>query len=88
VKYSKLHKKAIAHAVVASLAFLFFFPVGAILIRLLSFPGLVWFHSIFQLIGQIIFTVAFALGIELAEEFHYVSVSSVALVKAGLTTHR
>jgi hypothetical protein len=88
MKYSKLHKKAVAHAVVASLAFLFFFPVGAIFIRLLSFPGLVWLHGIFQLIGQIVFTVAFALGVELAEELHYVSTVRGYVYEAKLIQHR
>jgi hypothetical protein len=72
LKYSKLQSKVVAHAVLASLAFLGFFPLGAISIRLLSFPGIVWFHAFCQIFGQVLFTIAFALGVDLAQEFYYV----------------
>lgn len=62
----------IAHGVLASLAFVVFFPFGAISIRLFSFPGLVWFHAIFQVLAYLIFIAAFGLGIYLATQIHLV----------------
>lgn len=53
----------IAHGVLAVLAFVIFFPVGAILIRLGSFRGVWLIHGIFQLFAYIIYIVAFGLGI-------------------------
>jgi hypothetical protein len=41
----------IAHAVLAPVAFVLFFPLGAISTRLMSFKGLIWFHA-----GWMIFT--------------------------------
>lgn len=58
----------IAHGVLASLAFVLFFPFGAILIRLGSFPGVVWLHATFQLIAYMVYIIAFALGVYLATQ--------------------
>ena len=56
----------IAHGVMAALAFVILFPVGAISIRLLSFPGLVWFHAAFQAFAYLAFLIAFGLGVHIA----------------------
>jgi hypothetical protein len=56
-------KILIAHGVLAALAFVIFFPVGAILIRLGSFRGVWLVHGIFQLFAYIVYIVAFGLGI-------------------------
>lgn len=56
----------IAHGVLASLAFVIFFPVGAILIRVASFPGLVWIHAAFQAFAYVIYIAAVGLGIYIA----------------------
>lgn len=45
------------------MAFGFLFPVGGIIIRLLSFPGLWLVHGISQIIAYILFTAALGLGI-------------------------
>lgn len=58
----------IAHGVMAGLAFAVFFPLGAISIRLLSFPGLVWFHAGVQIFAYLFYTVAFGLGIYMARD--------------------
>lgn len=60
----------IAHGVLASLAFVILFPMGAITIRLASFPGVVWFHAAFQVFAYIIYIVAFGLGVYLATEMN------------------
>jgi hypothetical protein len=46
-----------AHAIMAPLAFVLFFPLGAMAIRLLSFQGVVWFHA-----GWMVFTYIIVLG--------------------------
>lgn len=59
-----------AHAVLATLAFGFFFPVGGIMIRLASFPGLWWVHGLFQIFGLILYTAAFGIGIWMTRNFY------------------
>ena len=59
-----------AHAVLATLAFGFFFPVGGIMIRLASFPGLWWVHGLFQIFGFILYTVAFGIGVWMTRNFY------------------
>lgn len=65
--------RLIAHGLLAALVFAILLPLGAISIRLFSFPGLVWFHAGLQILAQIIFIIAFALGITLAREQGLVS---------------
>lgn len=62
----------VAHGVLAALAFVVIFPTGAISIRLMNFPGLVWFHAILQGLGYLLFVVAFGMGIWLATNLRYV----------------
>lgn len=63
----------IAHAVLACLAFVFFFPTGSILIRVASFPGVLWLHAAFQVFGYIVFIAGFGLGVYYAVFDGYVS---------------
>lgn len=58
----------IAHGTLAALAFVIFFPFGAIAIRLASFTGVVWFHAAFQAFGYIVYTAALGLGVYIAKE--------------------
>jgi hypothetical protein len=60
----------VAHAVLATLAFGFFFPVGGIMIRLGSFPGLWIVHGLFQIFGLVLYTVAFGIGIWMTKNFY------------------
>ena len=55
-----------AHAVLASLAFVVFFPTGGILIRLCSFHGLWLLHGLFQIFAYLLYIAAFGLGIYMA----------------------
>ena len=55
-----------AHGVLAALAFVIFFPLGGIMIRVFHFPGLVWAHGIMQVLGFLVYTAAVALGIYIA----------------------
>ncbi|KAI7489631.1 hypothetical protein KC351_g1136 [Hortaea werneckii] len=62
----RYHTMIIAHAVLATLAFALFFPVGGIMIRLASFPGLWWIHGLFQIFAYILYIAAFAIGVYMA----------------------
>ena len=63
----------LVHAVLACLAFGFIFPLGGIMIRVLSFPGLLWVHGVLQIVGYITFIVAAGLGIWMATNPNSVS---------------
>lgn len=51
------------HGIFASLAFVAFFPLGGILIRVGRFPGLIWVHAGIQIFAWILFITAFGLGL-------------------------
>ncbi|QIW98407.1 hypothetical protein AMS68_003925 [Peltaster fructicola] len=53
----------IAHGVLASLAFVIFFPIGAIVMRLGSFKGLWLVHAAIQAFAFVLFIAAFGIGI-------------------------
>ncbi|KAF2798037.1 iron reductase domain protein, partial [Melanomma pulvis-pyrius CBS 109.77] len=55
-----------AHAILACFAWASIFPIGGIMIRLLSFPHLLWLHAGLQIFGFCIYTAAVGLGIKLA----------------------
>ncbi|KAL6707520.1 hypothetical protein ACN47E_004090 [Coniothyrium glycines] len=61
-------KMIIAHAVLASLAFVLFFPVGAILIRLGKFRGVWLIHGLFQVFAYLVYVAAFGIGIWMVNE--------------------
>jgi hypothetical protein len=63
----------LAHAVMASLAFVAFFPIGGILIRVASFTGLVWVHAALQILGFFVYIAAFGIGIWIAINGNYLS---------------
>jgi len=58
----------IAHGTLAALAFVIFFPAGAISIRLCSFPGIIWLHAAFQVFAYAVYLAAFGLGVYVANE--------------------
>jgi hypothetical protein len=68
VPLSPIQVKQMAHAICAGLAFAVLFPIGAIVFRLFSFPGLIWVHAGIQIVTNILFFVGFGLGISLANE--------------------
>lgn len=63
-------RKLIAHGVLASLAFVIFFPAGAIAIRMASFPGVVWLHGAFQIFAYIVYIAGFGLGVNIASDLN------------------
>lgn len=64
-------KILIAHGVLAALAFVLFFPLGSILIRLGTFRGVWLVHGIFQLFAYIVYIVAFGLGVWMVNTIPY-----------------
>lgn len=62
----KFNAARVAHASIMSLAFVLFFPVGAIVIRLFSFTGLVWVHAATQIFAYAMAIVGLGLGVYIA----------------------
>lgn len=62
----KFRRARKAHAILMSLAFVSLFPFGAIIIRCLSFPGLVWVHAATQLFAYAMAIAGLGLGIFIA----------------------
>ncbi|KAF2849132.1 hypothetical protein T440DRAFT_499948 [Plenodomus tracheiphilus IPT5] len=60
---SSRHTILLAHGILASLAFILFFPLGAILIRLSSTRYTYLIHGTLQLLAYLIYTAAFGIGI-------------------------
>lgn len=70
---SSINTRAVllTHGVLASLAFVFLFPLGGILIRLGSFPCLIWVHAGIQLFAWLLFITAFGLGLYYGKTNNY-----------------
>jgi hypothetical protein len=51
-----------AHGITGSLAWVIFFPLGAILIRVVSSNSAIWLHAAVQTIGLLLFIVNFGQG--------------------------
>jgi hypothetical protein len=62
-----------AHGALASIAFIIVFPLGAMLVRLANFGGLVWTHGGLQIFGLVMFIAAAGLGIYMADGQNYLS---------------
>ena len=77
-KFEKRNRAVIAHGALMSLAFALFFPSGSILMRVLSFRGLVWVHAAFQMFTYAMALVGLGLGVYISvwpSEVHYVSLN-------------
>lgn len=59
----KLNTLYIAHGVLASIAFVIFFPAGSILLRILPGRLGVVMHVVFQALAHILFAIGFGIGI-------------------------
>ena len=60
---SDRHTATIAHGTIMGLAFVIFLPLGAILIRVASFRGLVWVHAVIQSFAYALALVGLGLGL-------------------------
>lgn len=67
-----------AHGVLACMAFIIFFPTGAISLRILPFRSVVWVHVGIQGFAFLMFIIAFGMGIYLTKD-DYVSSELVLL---------
>lgn len=56
----------IAHGTIMGLAFALFFPIGGIIIRVLSFRGLIWVHAGLQILTYTLALVGMGLGVYIA----------------------
>ena len=59
---------AAAHGIIAGAVLCVVFPIGGIMIRLLSFRGLLWAHGILQSVAYVLYVVAMGLGVKLATD--------------------
>jgi len=55
-----------AHAIMAPIAFVLFFPFGAIAIRIMSFRNLVWFHAGWMVFTYIVVLASMGMGVWIA----------------------
>ncbi|MCJ1409984.1 hypothetical protein MMC19_004069 [Ptychographa xylographoides] len=60
------HMRVIAHGIIMSLAFLIFFPFGALTVRFLSVKGTVWIHAVSQLLAYALALAGMGIGVWLA----------------------
>ena len=60
------HNAVITHGTVMGFAFAFLFPLGAILIRVVSFRGLIWVHAAIQSLAYALALAGLGLGIYIA----------------------
>lgn len=72
--FDKASRVLMAHAVMASLAFVVFFPFGAISIRVFNFKGLLWLHVGLEILAYSLYICGFGLGVYFATEADYVSI--------------
>ena len=56
------------HCVIMCLAFVVGFPLGAFLIRLMSFRGLVWIHAAIQILSYLATIIGLGLGVYIANQ--------------------
>jgi len=82
-KQQKSQKMVLAlHCIFALVVFCITFPIGGIMIRLMSFRGLLWLHGIWQSVSYIFFIISAGLGICMANFY----VSNACCSVSGLLT--
>jgi len=69
--FSRATTLRLAHGILAALAFVIFFPAGAISIRLINGKLALWMHVFFQVTAYLVYVAAFAIGIVLAKQFEF-----------------
>jgi len=82
---AKGHRMIIAHGVLMGFAFVIFFPLGAMTIRLLSFTGAVWVHAGSQVFAYSAALAAFGIGLWIAVNTQQVRPSPA--LSPSLPTH-
>lgn len=65
-QFKVAHRVKIAHGIIMGIAFVIVYPLGAILIRLLSFSGLIWVHAGTQIFAYVLASTGLGLGVWIA----------------------
>lgn len=65
VDYDTAMRRRTAHGIVATVAFVILFPLGAILLRLIPGRFSVWIHALVQVLAWLLYIAGFALGVVL-----------------------
>lgn len=60
------HNAVITHGTIMGFAFAFLFPLGAIIMRVASFRGLVWVHAGIQMFAYLLALAGLGLGVYIA----------------------
>jgi len=76
----EMNKASIAHGVLMGLAFAVFFPVGAIVMRVFRFKGLVWVHAASQAFAYILALAGLGLGVWIAVNSQQVFMTPALLI--------
>lgn len=63
VDMAKLTRITLTHGAVMGLAFVLFYPAGAMLIRLATFKGVLWVHAAVQAFASVLALVGLGLGV-------------------------
>jgi len=71
IDFNKAARARLAHGILASLAMVFFFPLGGIAIRILPGPLAIVVHASLQLFGYLLFTAAVGLGLWMTVEVRF-----------------
>lgn len=71
IDFNKAARARLAHGILASLAMVFFFPLGGIAIRVLPGPLAILVHASLQLFGYLLFTAAVGLGLWICLEVRF-----------------
>jgi hypothetical protein len=72
------NKTILTHGVMMAVCFIFLFPMGSILLRVLNIKHVAWFHGIWQTLTYLIALSAFGIGIWMATELDQVRFSCTA----------
>jgi hypothetical protein len=74
-----------AHTIMAPLAFVLFFPFGAIAIRIMSFRNLVWFHAGWMVFTYVVVVASMGMGVWIAVAMDQIDTahSIIGLVVVG-----
>lgn len=66
INFAYLSKVRLAHGIVLGLAFLLFFPLGALIIRLATFKATIWVHASVQMLSYTLAIAGLGMGIWMA----------------------
>lgn len=60
---TRINNIVVAHGIIAGIAIVVILPVGALMMRLFRFQGLIWVHASLQAIGLFLLLIGFGLGV-------------------------